>query len=103
MHGEGTIRYARIDDEEYEDGDEKPEKEYYEGMFENGYRTEGLMTYACGDKFVGTFDQDGMKINGTLFYKNGNKYEGEFEEGYRKQGIMTYKTKDKYTGEFKDG
>jgi len=99
MHGEGKMRYAKA---EGDDEDETIESSCFEGFFDNGIKTEGLMSYECGDKFIGIFDSRGMKKNGTIFYKNGNKFEGEFEEGYRKTGVMTYKTGDKYTGEFRE-
>ena len=38
----------------------------YEGFFEEGVKTEGMMTYSSGDKFIGTFDKKGMKKNGFI-------------------------------------
>ena len=46
-------------------------------------RSEGTMRYANGDTFVGVFDREGFKVNGSILYANGNEYAGDFEQGQR--------------------
>ena len=47
----------------------------FEGKFKAGHYSEGKLTNPDGSYYVGTFDKDGNKWNGTEFDKNGNKGE----------------------------
>ena len=111
MKVEGTIKGLSFNGKGkliHLDGDLKATE--YEGNFENNLMSgEGTYFYAnggkkTGEKFIGTFKDDGpVKGVSTGF---GDTYEGEFNnktwqlEGY---GIYTYANGDRYEGEYLAG
>ena len=53
---------------------------------------------------MGTFENDQMHGNGTLFYPDGKKYSGGFIFGKRHgKGIFTYADGSAYVGKFNSG
>ena len=67
------------------------------------------MTYADGDKYVGTWVEGKMNGQGTYVYADGDKYEGEWREDKRHgKGTVTYRGQDgsiveQYQGDWHEG
>jgi hypothetical protein len=45
------------------------------------YSSQGVMSYACGDKYDGEWRNDFPNGKGILTLVNGLKYEGDWENG----------------------
>ena len=138
LQGRGVLRYfegstyeGEFKDGEYHgDGvliDKTDGQQKYEGKFENGKFTDGMIFTAnvqeggCldkqgnlqgkgqfddekGFKYVGGFKNNKPHGQGVLRYAEGSIYEGEFKDGKPNgQGVLHYADGTTYEGEFKDG
>ena len=70
----------------YKDG-----AKFYGKLDEFEAPSEGTMVYEQGsryDRYIGTFEE-WKKLNGKMFYRNGDVFEGTFKEGQPYNGILT--------------
>ncbi|MEZ4827840.1 MAG: hypothetical protein R3C61_16375 [Bacteroidia bacterium] len=75
---------------------------FFHGSHAANARTSGVYFFADGNRFSGTYDEEGHAVRGTLTYKSGTKFEGLIENGKIKEGKMTYSSGVSYSGTFKE-
>lgn len=66
--------------------------------------TQGTLTYANGDKYVGSIKEGIPSGKGSMVYADGSEYVGDWSEGKSAgQGKFTMPNFGEYIGEFKNG
>jgi hypothetical protein len=77
----------------------------YVGSFKDGLRNgSATYTFSDGRKYIGEFRNDIVSGQGSVSYPDGSKYEGEWKNGtYDGQGTYVYNDETKYVGHWKDG
>ncbi|MBN8548598.1 MAG: hypothetical protein J0M12_04710 [Deltaproteobacteria bacterium] len=75
----------------------------YEGAFKNGIREgQGTFVWDSGQKYTGAWSADNITGHGLITYADGRKFEGSFKDGTRMIGVFSWNDGSKYTGSFKD-
>ena len=88
--GEGVMRRANGD--------------VFEGTFHHGDYVSGRYTYAYGDRYTGSFQNNDPSGGGTYSWANGTVFTGSFANGQPNgSGTFTYPDGRKYTGQVRDG
>jgi hypothetical protein len=64
----------------------------------------GIFTYANGDIYYGTWNNDKKDGFGTYISKSGDKYEGQYKNGvYHGKGVYELVNGESFQGSWKDG
>jgi hypothetical protein len=79
-----------------------PDKSQYVGLFENGLRKQGTLSYKSGDIYEGGFSKNKREGYGKYSYKSGEEFYGYYAEDQKIFGIYKFKSGNEYTGQFEN-
>jgi hypothetical protein len=78
-----------------------PNGDKYVGNFMNGQKSgQGTLIRADGDKYVGNFINGQKSGQGVQYFENGDIIQGAWNDGMPVQGTFYFKSGDKYIGKF---
>jgi len=79
-----------------------PDKSQFTGLFENGLRKQGTLTYRSGDIYEGGFSDNKREGYGKYSYKTGEDFSGYYFKDQKVFGIYKFKSGNVYTGQFEN-
>lgn len=79
-----------------------PDNSQYTGLFENGLRKQGILTYKSGDIYEGGFSKNKREGYGKYTYKSGEEFKGYYAGDQKIFGIYKFKSGNEYTGQFEN-
>jgi hypothetical protein len=87
---------VRKEEQEEEDDDNEVEEDVDDNEVEEDEDNNDIekYTFEDGTEFIGSMDNDGNFISGTLIYLDGNKFKGDFKHSKIYNGIYTYENGD---------
>lgn len=79
--------------------------ENFHGNYEDGHWAYGIYCYACGDSYIGEFENGKKHGTGSYYFANGDYHDGQWIEGvFTGYGSYYYSAEQVlYTGNFTNG